>query len=1102
MASSSKRSWTAIILTTRTPKEADAVAQELATYQKKGYIAAETILLTIADPGAGVGSGGATINALLYTVEHICARRGCQVLSLDVLANSDILIIHHGRPYPFGCSSRAFTLLPRDVLSTGFSELPTNVLHLLDFVGEHLVSHFEHGVWVCSSDMLMRYDPKTETLLEPSATQRKHDACIITVSATPEYASRHGIVVRDHKGFPGFVSNILYAAPESEVRKHMIDNETVALVSGIVFLSASVSEQLLALLVSPALESCTYIGHDTGAQPTPVSLFFDILLAMCNQVTESDFMERSSIVSRADSIAAGVAGRETARKVRRLIWDNMRRFSLTAVHVPNVQHLYLSLDLCYREHELALGAFGGPNIAHSVLLLNHGDVSPKSRCINSYFSSRGPSASLGEVSLVNCYITPDLALEPPSAVCNVDTRMEYFGDQPLTLKTELCLQTFQVNLATKGLNSVHVPVVFGMTDVLMGKFSATTSTYCNIPWPDFMMSSQINETDLWPSSTGMKTLWNAKLFPVLTDSGEPTLDTLFWAFHPARQHRLRSGYPEVDKWRSSWRFSFDDIFKAIDVAAEFASRRALFNDVLGEILRQKLLHSEDFNFLPYFRSAAADGFAQQLLTVLDDVAPLSSHGVTARALALIADLLGSMAGGRGGLRSGPAANEAFAAAYRAFDNEDMVGGIALMAKERKKWIGRPDLLIRCARHYEGAAQICIRKAVASAKKFISVSRSETAEKPSGKHDTWWVAECPARIDLSGGWTDTPPICYEHGGLVINAALLINGKRPIGAKVRRTANFSVVLIGDNDSRLELLETSDLSDYCIPNAPGALLKTCLIFANVLDPQLPQSLSEQLQSKWGSGFEIVSWSNLPQGSGLGTSSILAAAVVAALWSALGMKFDNEAVVHAVLCVEQMLTTGGGWQDQVGGVFGGIKAASSAAKLPLQVQTEKLNITPENLEEFSSRIVLIYTGKPRLAKNLLQNVVRNWYAREESVVSTCTNLKSTAEKCRDSLQNWSFDNIRSCITEYYEQKKLMAAGTEPVSVRELIAALTPYISGHTLAGAGGGGFFFCLLKNPEDREEVEKLVPSVKGAHGSVVFGAAIDVSGMKLTTLPVTA
>ncbi len=48
---------------------------------------------------------------------------------------------------------------------------------------------------------------------------------------------------------------------------------------------------------------------------------------------------------------------------------------------------------------------------------------------------------------------------------------------------------------------------------------------------------------------------------------------------------------------------------------------------------------------------------------------------------------------------------------------------------------------------------------------------------------WVTAECPARLDLAGGWSDTPPICYEHGGAVCNVAIRVNGFRPIGARVR-------------------------------------------------------------------------------------------------------------------------------------------------------------------------------------------------------------------------------------------------------------------------------------------------------------------------------
>ena len=50
--------------------------------------------------------------------------------------------------------------------------------------------------------------------------------------------------------------------------------------------------------------------------------------------------------------------------------------------------------------------------------------------------------------------------------------------------------------------------------------------------------------------------------------------------------------------------------------------------------------------------------------------------------------------------------------------------------------------------------------------------TEEALPPAGQ---WVLAECPARIDVSGGWSDTPPITYEHGGAVTMVALLINGK---------------------------------------------------------------------------------------------------------------------------------------------------------------------------------------------------------------------------------------------------------------------------------------------------------------------------------------
>ena len=67
-------------------------------------------------------------------------------------------------------------------------------------------------------------------------------------------------------------------------------------------------------------------------------------------------------------------------------------------------------------------------------------------------------------------------------------------------------------------------------------------------------------------------------------------------------------------------------------------------------------------------------------------------------------------------------------------------------------------------------------------------------------------------------------------------------------------------------------------------------------------------------------------------------------------------------------MLTTGGGWQDQVGGLLGGIKVGHSKASLPLRVDVTYLTLSDEFINKFSDHLILVYTGRTRLARNLLQ--------------------------------------------------------------------------------------------------------------------------------------
>ena len=148
----------------------------------------------------------------------------------------------------------------------------------------------------------------------------------------------------------------------------------------------------------------------------------------------------------------------------------------------------------------------------------------------------------------------------------------------------------------------------------------------------------------------------------------------------------------------------------------------------------------------------------------------------------------------------------------------------------------------------------------------------------------------------------------------------------------------------------------------------MKACFCLLDIATLPSNETLSEQLSRKYQAGFELHTWSTAPQGSGLGTSSILAGVILMALLRVTDRTTSMESLIHAVLIIEQMLTTGGGWQDNVGGLVPGFKIGRSQASLPLKVEWEKLELSEKTVEEITNRLVCFYSGKTRLAKNLLQ--------------------------------------------------------------------------------------------------------------------------------------
>ncbi|NXP04191.1 FUK kinase, partial [Thinocorus orbignyianus] len=1018
------------------------------------------LLLAVEDPWAPLGSGGATLNALLVAAEHLSARAGCTVVSSDVLREARILILHMGRDFSFDDCGRAFTCLPVEEPGALAEALVCNLDSLLGTMTHRLCVGSPPGVWVCSTDML---------LTMPSAPGINWDGFqgvrVIAVPGSQAYARNHGVYLTDEQGL---VQDIIYKGTEAQIQQCAGPDGTVPLVCGVVFFSSDAAEQLLATHVVPPLDACTYMGLDSGAPPIQLSLFFDIVLCMAGGVAEEEFLQGG--------------GDTSVRSARSVLWTALRAFPLSMACIPGASYDYMTTSASDHIRSLTLLPGSASHLRFCKTAHSHVDQP----CLLEDGSSVTNCLLEGAVRLAagsviqHCHLQGPLEIGPGCLLSGLS------ADSSPALQGcplhDLVLQGHHVRLRDL---SCRVFTLTGRLDDWQRP--AKEATYLNVPWAEFFHRTGIREGDLWDAELPRRSccLLNARLFPVLHAHEALGLEDVLWLLSPG----VAVPSEWLARWRGAWRMSWQELLPCLDKAAELGARRALFFLQGQRKVRRVLLGCQDSSLLPLARSAVHEGYHEAMLGTLDEVASTAGDaGIAARALACIAEVLGCMAGGEGGLRSGPAANREWASAFRLLESGDIPNGVRELAAERQKWMSR---------HYEGAEQILVRQAVMSSCQFVTVGQTELP--PLGH---WVQVACPARLDLSGGWSDTPPITYEHGGAVVDLAVLVDGCRPIGARVRRIGQLELRLVslgmaprGETTVELVCQELEHLQDYCQPHAPGALLKAAFICTQVVQFPSEKPLRAQLMENFGGGFEVHTWSKLPHGSGLGTSSILAGAVMASLYRAAGKAASTESLIHAVLHLEQRLTTGGGWQDQLGGLVPGIKIGRSKAQLPLRVEVEEILVPDGFTQILNDHLLLVYTGKTRLARNLLQDVVRNWYARLPSIVQNADALVRNAEECAQALRQGNLQLVGECLDRYWQQKKCMAPGCEPLAVGCMMAALRPHVHGQCLAGAGGGGFLYVLTKAPRQKEALHQILAKTQGLGNFSIHSIEVDTGGFSV-------
>lgn len=335
---------------------------------------------------------------------------------------------------------------------------------------------------------------------------------------------------------------------------------------------------------------------------------------------------------------------------------------------------------------------------------------------------------------------------------------------------------------------------------------------------------------------------------------------------------------------------------------------------------------------------------------------------------------------------------------------------------------------------------------------------------------------PVRIDISGGWTDTPPYCLMEGGKVINLAIELNGQPPLQTYVKPCKEFHIILRSIDLGASEVVTTYEqLNDFNHVGSPFSIPKAALALAGFsqsysLEPF--NSLEDQLKA-FGCGLELTMLSAIPAGSGLGTSSILASTVLGSLNDFCGLAWDKQEIGRRTLVLEQLLTTGGGWQDQFGGILPGIKL----------LQTERGSFNqdpvvrwlPDDLftqPEYAPCHLLYYTGITRTAKKILAEIVRKMFLNQHEELDKLREMKAHTMDMYEAIQRENFSYMGSLLRKNWLQNQVLDSGTNPAEVKNITDKIDDLCLGYKLPGAGGGGYLYMVAKDPEAAARIKNIL------------------------------
>jgi len=359
-----------------------------------------------------------------------------------------------------------------------------------------------------------------------------------------------------------------------------------------------------------------------------------------------------------------------------------------------------------------------------------------------------------------------------------------------------------------------------------------------------------------------------------------------------------------------------------------------------------------------------------------------------------------------------------------------------------------------------------------------------------------LAKCPVRIDLAGGWTDMPPFTLRNGGAVVNFSANLYNNAPVQVFCRKSSNPEILLVSIDKGSQEIITEFQKLDPLSSSTVFSLQKSIISeagFSKKFHPDCPTL--HDLLKKIGFGIELTTFCPIAQGSGLGTSSILASTILAALYQLLGRKYDLKEQILTIVSLEQRLKAGGGWQDQIGGSTGGLKLIESKPGLipdPLIYHLDSSFIS-SNLDLFT----LYYTGTSIPSDQIMTEASRKMSSNIPSIDITLNHLKQLAKDARTAIET---NNLRTLanIIDTESRAGSLIFGTNQNPIRdELLSNALFFKSAVKFTGAGGGGYALFLSPDLQRADTLREYLSKREESNASVI-PFSINQRGLEITIM----